>query len=197
MIDLRKELAAQKKLEYTHLTAELENVERQLYELEASAFKNRELRHLARLICTGATLVPSDSHEILKRGRDTINKSTFKSLEKKLEKKNAELLEVRDFRKKLDDKEKEICAEIEKLQNHKIEIIFAEIKKEVQTANLDVSSASILPVLEALRKNQGVIDLLQPDAEPPVTNSAATSQAPPAEISKVDVLASISALTEN
>ena len=45
-------------------------------------------------------------------------------LEKKLAKKNVELLEVRDFRKKLDDKEKEICSAIEKIQNQKIEIIF-------------------------------------------------------------------------
>ena len=31
---------------------------------------------------------------------------SFKAIEKKLEKKNAELVEVREFRKKLDDKEK-------------------------------------------------------------------------------------------
>lgn len=48
----------------------------------------------------------------------------LKMLEKKLAKKNAELVEVRDFRKKLDDKEKEICAAIDKIQNQKIEFIF-------------------------------------------------------------------------
>ena len=42
---------------------------------------------------------------------------SLKMLDKKLEKKNSELVEVRDFRKKLDDKEKEICAAIEKIQN--------------------------------------------------------------------------------
>lgn len=151
---LRKELAAQKKSECERLTAELENVERQLYELEEASFKERKLRHLARLICTGTKLVPVESHEILKRGRDAMNKATFKALEKKLEKKNAELTEVRDFRKKLDDREKEICAEIEKLQNQKIEIIFDEIKREVRSDNIDISAAAILPVLEALRNNQ-------------------------------------------
>lgn len=55
----------------------------------------------------------------------------FKNVGKKLEKKNAELVEIRDFRKKLDDKEKEICAAIEKIQNQKNnfrrpEIIFLE-----------------------------------------------------------------------
>ena len=151
---LRKELASQKKPECTRLTAELENVEYLLYELEAATFKERELRHLARLICTGTMLVPVDCYEILKRGRYTMNKTTFKSLEKKLVKKNAELIEVRDFRRKLDDKEKEICSEIEKLQNQKIKVIFEEIKREVRSDNIDVSAAAILPVLEALRNNQ-------------------------------------------
>ena len=83
-----------------------------------------------------------------------MNKATFKALERKLDKKNAELSEVRESRRKLDDREKEICAEIEKLQAQKIEIIFDEIKREVRSDNLDVSSSAILPVLEALRKNQ-------------------------------------------
>ena len=39
---------------------------------------------------------------------------SYKSIEKKLKKKNGELVELRDFRKKLDAKEKEICAEIER-----------------------------------------------------------------------------------
>ena len=85
-----------------------------------------------------------------------MNTTTFKSLEKKLEKKNAELIEVRN---KLDDKEKEICAEIEKLQSQKIEIIFEEIKRAVRNDNIDVSSAAILPVLEALRNNQQTTEI--------------------------------------
>ena len=88
-----------------------------------------------------------------------MNKATFKALEKRLEKKNAELTEVRDFRKKLDDRENEICAEIEKLQIQKIEIIFEEIKREVRSDNIDVSSSAILPVLEALRKNQQATEI--------------------------------------
>lgn len=58
-----------------------------------------------------------------------MKQTNFKMLEKKLEKKNAELQEVLEFRKKLDDKEKEICASIEKLQNKKIKIIFEQVKK--------------------------------------------------------------------
>ena len=156
---LRKELTTLKKSECERLTAELETVERRFYELEAATFKDRELRHLASLICAGTKLVPADSHEILKKGRDAMNKATFKALEKRLEKKNAELTEVRDFRKKLDDRENEICAEIEKLQSQKIEIIFEEIKREVRSDNIDVSSSAILPVLEALRKNQQATEI--------------------------------------
>ncbi|MBQ3441887.1 MAG: hypothetical protein IJG33_01445 [Selenomonadaceae bacterium] len=83
---------------------------------------------------------------------------SFKTIEKKLEKKNAELVELRDFRRKLDAKEKEICAEIEKLQNEKVEFIFAEVKKEIKNENLDVSSGSILSLLEVLRKNQQIMN---------------------------------------
>ena len=55
---------------------------------------------------------------------------SFKAIEKKLEKKNLELMDIRESRRKLDDKEKEICAAIEKLQNQKVEVIFEEVKKE-------------------------------------------------------------------
>ena len=81
---------------------------------------------------------------------------SYKSIEKKLEKKNGELVELRDFRKKLDAKEKEICAEIERLQNEKVEFIFAQVKKEIKNENLDISSGSILSLVEVLRKNQEI-----------------------------------------
>ena len=83
---------------------------------------------------------------------------SLKMLEKKLEKKNAELVEVRDFRKKLDDKEKEICAAIDKLQNQKVEIIFAQVKKEIRNKNLDISSASVLTIVDALKNNQQILN---------------------------------------
>ena len=83
---------------------------------------------------------------------------SYKSIEKKLEKKNGELVELRDFRKKLDAKEKEICAEIERLQNEKVEYIFAQVKKEIKNENLDISSGSILSLVEMLRKNQEIMN---------------------------------------
>lgn len=53
-------------------------------------------------------------------------------------------MEVRDSRRKLDDKEKEILAAIETLQNQKVEYIFAQVKREMKTEKLDVSSGSII-----------------------------------------------------
>ena len=78
----------------------------------------------------------------------------FEMIDKKLAKKNAELQEVRETRQKLLDKEKEISASIDKLQNQKIEVIFEQVKKEIKSENLNVSSASILPLLEVLRNNR-------------------------------------------
>ena len=82
---------------------------------------------------------------------------SFKAIEKKLEKKNAELVEVREFRKKLDDKEKEICAVIEGLQNRKVEVIFEQVKKEIKNKNLDISSVSVLSIVDALKNNQQIL----------------------------------------
>lgn len=82
---------------------------------------------------------------------------SFKAIEKKLEKKNAELVEVREFRKKLDDKEKEICAAIETLQNRKVEVIFEQVKKEIKNKNLDISSVTVLSIVDALKNNQQIL----------------------------------------
>ena len=90
---------------------------------------------------------------------------SFKAIEKKLEKKNLELMEIRESRRKLDDKEKEICAAIDKLQNQKVEVIFEQVKKEIKSENLDISSESIVPMLEALRNNQQILQSVQPDKE--------------------------------
>ena len=83
---------------------------------------------------------------------------SLKNLEKSLEKKNAELIEVREFRKKLDDKEKEICAAIDKLQTQKVDVIFAQVKKEIKNNNLDISSASVLTIVDALKNNQQILN---------------------------------------
>lgn len=79
---------------------------------------------------------------------------SFDSIQKKLDKKNAELAKVRSLRKKLADREKIISLYIENLQNQKVEAIFLQVKREIKHENLNVSSGSILPLLEALRNHQ-------------------------------------------
>ena len=79
---------------------------------------------------------------------------SFDSIQKKLDKKNAELAKIRALRKKLADREKIISLGIETLQNQKVEAIFLQVKREIKHENLNVSSGSILPLLEALRNHQ-------------------------------------------
>ena len=79
--------------------------------------------------------------------------TNFKVIEKKLEKKSAELIEVKGLRQKLFEKEKEISAEIEKLKNQKIELIFQQVKKEMKNEKLEITSEAIMPLLEVLRSS--------------------------------------------
>jgi len=79
--------------------------------------------------------------------------TNFKVIEKKLEKKSAELIEVKGLRQKLFEKEKEISAEIEKLKNQKIELIFQQVKKEMKNEKLEITSEAIMPLLEVLRQS--------------------------------------------
>ena len=82
-----------------------------------------------------------------------MRQTNFKILEKRLEKKNAEWLEVRILRQKLQEKEKKISGEIEKLKNQKIELIFMELRKEMKNEKLEVTSESIMSMMEALRNS--------------------------------------------
>ena len=57
------------------------------------------------------------------------------------------------MRQKLFEKEKEISAEIEKLKNQKIELIFQQVKKEMKNEKLEITSEAIMPLLEVLRSS--------------------------------------------
>lgn len=83
---------------------------------------------------------------------------SLESIQKKLDKKNSELLEVRSLRKKFAEREKNISADIAFLQNQKVEAIFMQVKRGIKQEHLDVSSADILPLLEALRNNQQLLN---------------------------------------
>ena len=87
------------------------------------------------------------------RRKKYLKQVSLNTIEKKLEKKNQELEELREFRKKLNEKEKEICAAIEKLENQKMEVIFAQVKKGIKNENLEVSAESVMQMLGVLRKD--------------------------------------------
>jgi len=89
--------------------------------------------------------------------------TNFKVIEKKLEKKSAELIEVKGLRQKLFEKEKEISAEIEKLKNQKIELIFKQVKKEMKNEKLEITSESIMPLLEVLRNSTATGEEIEND----------------------------------
>ena len=87
------------------------------------------------------------------RRKKYLKQKSLETIEKKLTKKNLELEEVREFRKKLNEKEKEICVAIENLENEKMELIFAQVKRGIKSEKLDVTSESVLKMLGVLREN--------------------------------------------
>lgn len=109
---------------------------------------------------------------------------SFDSIHKKLDKKNAELLEVRSLRKKLADREKNICADIEYLQNQKVELIFLQVKREIKNEKLDISSGSVLPLLQALRSSQPSSD--DTSSEEKIVTQAKVSLADTSKITETE-----------
>ena len=130
------------------LIPSLEQLELQMKSLNGDSDFDKQLWHFARLLYTDATFIKNFGGKIFMR------LLSFDSIQKKLDKKNAELAKVRALRKKLADREKIISLDIENLQNQKVEAIFLQVKREIKHENLNVSSGSILPLLEALRNHQ-------------------------------------------
>ena len=88
------------------------------------------------------------------RRKKYLKQVSLATIEKKVTKKNQELEELREFRKKLNEKEKEICVAIEKLENEKMELIFAQVKRGIKNEKLGVTSESVLKMLGALRNEK-------------------------------------------
>ena len=132
----------------SNLIPSLEPLEMQMQFLNALSDSDKQLWHFARLLCTDADFIKNF-------GSNTFMRSLFfDSIQKKLDKKNAELAKIRSLRKKLAAREKVISGDIDTLQNQKVEAIFLQVKRKIKHENLNVSSGSILPLLEALRNHQ-------------------------------------------
>ena len=145
---LRKNQVGKLRATTDNLLSSLEEVEQQMQSLNEDSETDRKLRRLARLIYVGQPI-----EEKILEG-NIMRQMSFEAIEKRLAKKNAELVEVRNLRKKLADREKNICADIESLQNQKVEVIFLKVKREIKNEKLDVTSGSVLPLLKALRSSQ-------------------------------------------
>ena len=98
--------------------------------------------------------------------------------------KNAELAKVRALRKKLADKEKIISLDIENLQNQKVEAIFLQVKREIKNEKLDISSGSVLPLLQALRSSQPSSD--DTSSEEKIVTQAKVSLADTSKITETE-----------
>ena len=145
---MRQEQVEKLRASADHLLAALEQLEQEMQSLNEDSESDKELWCLARSL-----YVRQPVEEKILEG-NIMRQMSFEAIEKRLAKKNAELVEVRTLRKKLADREKNICADIESLQNQKVEVIFLQVKREIKNEKLDVSSGSVLPLLEALRSSQ-------------------------------------------
>ena len=131
-----------------NLIPSLEQLELQMQLLNGDSDYDKQLWHFARLLYTDDAFIKNFG------GKTFMRSLSFDSIQKKLDKKNAELAKVRALRKKLADREKIISLDIDNLQNQKVEAIFLQVKREIKQENLNISSGSILPLLEALRSSQ-------------------------------------------
>ena len=122
---------------------------------------------------------------------------SFATIEKRLAKKNSELQEVRTMRKRLAEREKEISADIETLQNQKVEIIFLQVKREMKNEKLDVSSGSVLPLLEALRNTQQMMsDENSSEEDTPKSDDATNDAEEKTELDLSDKVGSLNNIAE-
>ena len=186
---LREKQAKKLRATFEKLIPSLEKLEQQMQSLSEDSETDRELRSLARSLYMGQSV-----EEKILEG-DTMRQMSFEAIEKRLAKKNAELVEVRSLRKKLADREKNICADIESLQNQKVEVIFLQVKREIKNEKLDVTSGSVLPLLEVLRNSQksvaeaSSVEKIEPQADDSVSDAQGKTELKFAE--KVDSVAKI------
>lgn len=83
-----------------------------------------------------------------------MKQSSLKSIEKKLERKNAELQTAMETRRELETKIRGLKEEIETMQSARLEHVFQNVKKAILKENLSVTPEAVSGLLESLRKSQ-------------------------------------------
>ena len=178
MSDLRRTQLEKLRASSSDLIPSLEQLELQMKSLNGDSDFDKQLWHFARLLYTDAAFIKNFG------GTTFMRLLSFDSIQKKLDKKNAELAKVRSLRKKLADREKIISLDIENLQNQKVEAIFLQVKREIKNEKLDISSGSVLPLLQALRSSQPSSD--DTSSEEKIVTQANVSLADTSKITEIE-----------
>ena len=103
----------------------------------------RVIRHNSTL----SSLLPKGSVYILKQ-------SSSKSLEKKLERKRADLATAIETRQQIDQKIKKLREEIDTLQSTQLEQVFQQVKKSILKEGLHLDAEAIPGILQTIREKQ-------------------------------------------
>jgi len=106
-----------------------------------------------------------------------MNSKASKSVEKRLERKRADLQAALENRKKIDGKIHELKDEIEKLQSAQLEQVFHQVKKSILKEGLRVDAETIPDILQMLRSSQDGEGVVDADNIEPVEGTASTSSA--------------------
>ena len=83
-----------------------------------------------------------------------MKQSSSKSLEKRLEKKKADLDAAIESRKQIEQKIKGLREEIETLQSTQLEQVFQQVKKSILKEGLHVDAENVSGILQSIRENQ-------------------------------------------
>ena len=88
-----------------------------------------------------------------------MKQSSSKSLEKRLEKKKADLNAAIESRKQIEQKIKGLREEIETLQSTQLEQVFQQVKKSILKEGLHVDAENVSGILQSIRENQDTLPL--------------------------------------
>lgn len=82
--------------------------------------------------------------------------TSSKTIEKRLEKKQADLQSALESRQRIDEKIRGLREEIETLQSTQLEHVFQQVKKSILKEGLRVDADAVSGILQSIRDNQGI-----------------------------------------
>jgi len=82
--------------------------------------------------------------------------TSSKTIEKRLEKKQADLQSALESRQRIDEKIRRLREEIETLQSTQLEHVFQQVKKSILKEGLRVDADAVSGILQSIRDNQGI-----------------------------------------